>query len=62
MRPPCGAPCQHSLCLSQVTVGLYHVLGVLLNREQYLSVTTVGYSAVIFGWGAPSSQATYIHH
>ncbi|CAL8461946.1 g1477 [Coccomyxa elongata] len=28
----------------------YHVLGVVLRREQFLSVTTVGYSAVIFGW------------
>ena len=33
----------------QVTIGLYHVLGKMLKREQFLSVTTVGYSAVIFG-------------
>ncbi|CAK0783631.1 hypothetical protein CVIRNUC_006830 [Coccomyxa viridis] len=33
-----------------VTVGLYHVAGKTLKREQFLSVTTVGYSAVIFGW------------
>ena len=42
--------CQGCLCWTQVTLALYHVLGVLLKREQYLSVTTVGYSAVIFGW------------
>lgn len=36
-------------CSVQVTVGLYHVAGKTLKREQFLSVTTVGYSAVIFG-------------
>ena len=41
---------QPSLCWLQVTLALYHVLGVLLKREQFLCVTTVGYSAVIFGW------------
>ena len=40
------------LCWMQVTLALYHVLGVLLKREQYLSVTTVGYSAVHF-WVGP---------
>ena len=34
----------------QATIGLYHVLGKMLKREQFLSVTTVGYSAVIFGY------------
>jgi len=34
----------------QVTIALYHLLGVMLKREQFLNVTTVGYSAVIFGW------------
>ena len=36
-------------CSVQVTIGLYHVLGKMLKREHFLSVTTVGYSAVIFG-------------
>lgn len=37
---------------AQVTIALYHLLGVLLKREQFLHVTTVGYSAVIFGWAS----------
>ena len=36
-------------CIVQVTIGLYHVFGKMLRREQFLNVTTVGYSAVIFG-------------
>ena len=50
LYPMWRAPRRPSLCWVQVTLALYHVLGVLLKREQFLSVTTVGYSAVIFGW------------
>ncbi len=33
----------------QVCLLLYHILGIVLHREQFLTVTSVGYSGVLFG-------------
>ena len=45
----------------QVCLLFYHVLGVVLRREQYHTVTTVGYSAVIFGC-VPVQYSRTLHH
>ena len=48
------------MCMVQVTIALYHLLGVMLKREHFLNVTTVGYSAVIFGWVVLSDVTIFL--
>ena len=40
------------LCAVQICLAMYHGLIHVFHKEQYRSVTAVGYSAVIFGWMA----------